>query len=476
MPFVVIPDTPSVRVTITDETLREVAYGMGTIETTVAPGLYRIEQRFAGAVAVRFVEVGHQAFTARLPLPRVPAPAPVRRTATTHDEHRAAAQRWSGEPTRGDGAPSLMVLLRNLRRGWRLDPYALQITGAGGEAVDGGESGWRVDEEQGWSAWSGDLPPGGYRLRLRRPSGEGLPLAQALWVSRGWTTLVFVSNGPRGAQPQHASVEMAPHGTGWSPADEELSLAREAALSGLRQGIDLISDQLLPMLDSRRADPVLGIVGAHAMLLDHRPDLERVAEVVRRLAPQVPDHPDLAALRTLLGGPPAHVASPPMLAASCRLLIAADADDPGVIEDGLRGGGRRRVPGRARRVDDVAGAGAPARAAHRPRRPRGAPRGRAGRAPAGRRRGQPRAGLRPGDREPGGPGRRGRAARGAPGRAVPPHGPSAQAGGAGHRGAARRLRARRARGSPGGRGAEPRGGWLSPFARCWPSSVGAAVR
>ncbi|MFD9908911.1 hypothetical protein [Streptomyces sp. NPDC059063] len=335
VPFVVIPDTPSVLISVTDEALREVAHGMGTIETTVPPGIYRIEQRFAGAVAGQLVEVGTEAFTERLPLPRVPAPAPVERTATARDEHRAAALRWSREPTHRRGTPSLMVLLRNLRRGWDLDPYALQITAESGEAVDGGETGWRVDAQQGWSAWSGQLPPGGYRLRLREPTGEGLPLAQAVWVSEGWSTLVFVSNGPHGPQPQYASVEMAPLGTGWAPVDEELGLAREAALSGLRQGIDLMSDkQLFPMLDSGRVDPFLGVVGAHAMLLDRNPDLRRLDEVVRRLAPHVPGHPDVAALRTLLDGEPARVTSAPMLAASCRLLIEADAVDPGVIEDG----------------------------------------------------------------------------------------------------------------------------------------------
>ncbi|GHC67467.1 hypothetical protein [Streptomyces flavofungini] len=345
VPFVVIPDTPSVLVSVTDEAMKEVAHGMGTIETTVTPGIYRIEQRFAGAVASQLVEVGTAAFTARLPLPRIPAPAPVERTATTQAAHREATLRWSRESTHRRGRPSLMVLLRNLRRGWRFDPYALQITAGGGAAVDGGEPGWRADPQQGWAAWSGRLAPGGYRLRLREPTGEGLPLAQALWVSEGWTTLVFVGNGPYGPQPQDATVEMAPLGTGWRPADEALNLAREAALSGLRQGIDLTSDrQLFPMLDSGRPDsgrldsgrldPFLGIVGAHAMLLDRAPDLRRLDEVVQSLAPHIPGHPDLAALRTLLDGTPPQVTSPPMLAASCQLLIRADGADPGVIKDG----------------------------------------------------------------------------------------------------------------------------------------------
>ncbi|MFD0416995.1 hypothetical protein [Streptomyces sp. NPDC127108] len=335
VPFVVIPDTPSVLVTVTDEAMTEVTHGMGTIETTVAPGIYRIEQRFAGAVASQLVEVGTTAFTARLPLPRIPAPAPVERTVTTQAAHREATLRWSTESTHRRGRPSLMVLLRNLRPGWRFDPCALQITDGTGAAVDGGETGWRADPQQGWAAWSGRLTPGGYRLRLREPSGEGLPLAQALWVSEGWTTLVFVGNGPYGPQPQHATVEMAPLGTGWRPADEALNLAREAALSGLRQGIDLTSDrQLFPMLDSGRLDPFLGIVGAHAMLLDRAPDLRRLDEVVRRLAPHVPGHPDLAALSTLFDGAAPQVSSPPMLAASCQLLIRADGADPGVIKDG----------------------------------------------------------------------------------------------------------------------------------------------
>ncbi|MVO85689.1 hypothetical protein GPA10_13215 [Streptomyces sp. p1417] len=335
VPFVVIPDTPSVLITVTDETLHEVAHGMGTIETTVAPGIYRIEQRFAGAVSSRFVEVGEDARTERLALPRIAAPEPVERTVTAQAAHREAALRWSRKSTHRRGEPSLMVLLRTLRRGWRLDPYALEVTAADGGAVDGGEDGWQVDPQQGWAAWSGRVQPGGYRLRRRGPAGDGLPLAQALWVSRGWSTLVFVSSGPHGPQPQHATVEMTPLGTGWSPADETLSLAREAAFSGLRQGLDLTSDQqLFPMLDSERIDPFLGIVGAHAMLLDHRPDLRRVDELVRRLAPHVPGHPDVAALRTLLEGPSAQVASPPMLAASCRLLIRADGTDPGVIKDG----------------------------------------------------------------------------------------------------------------------------------------------
>ncbi|MEU6679926.1 hypothetical protein [Streptomyces sp. NPDC046925] len=335
VPFVVIPDTPSVLVTVTDSAFREVAHAMGTIDTVLPAGIYRIEQRFGGAVESRFVEVGPEPFTERLPLPGMPTPTPVEGTPTTRGDHRAAAVRWSTRTTYGEGAPTLMVLIRNLRRGWQLDPYALEIAGPDGRPVDGGAGGWEPSGGEEWSAWSCELPPGGYRLRTRRMPADGLPLAQALHVLEGWTTLVFVSNGPQGPQPQFASVQMVRHGTGWTPADRAFDLSLEAALSGLRQGIDLVPTRhLLELVRSGNDNPFLGIVGAHALLLHPDPDLREIRGVLQNLVHLADGHPDIAALCTLIGEPVRPVVSPPMLAASCRLLVRADTADPGVLRDG----------------------------------------------------------------------------------------------------------------------------------------------
>ncbi|MFH8486748.1 hypothetical protein [Streptomyces longisporoflavus] len=335
VPFVVIPDTPSVLVTVTDSAFREVAHAMGTIDTVLPAGIYRIEQRFGGEVESRFVEVGPEPFTERLRLPGLPTPTPVEGTPTTRADHRAAAARWSTRTTYGDGSPTLMVLIRNLRSGWQLDPYALEIAGPDGRPVDGGARGWEPSGGEEWSAWSGELPPGGYRLRTRRMPADGLPLAQALHVLEGWTTLVFVSNGPQGPQPQFASVHMVRRGTGWTPADRAFDLALEAALSGLRQGIDLVPTRhLLELVRSGNDNPFLGIVGAHALLLHPAPDLGQVHGVLRNLVHLAPVQPDIAALCTLIGEPVEPVTSPPMLAASCRLLVGADTADPGILEDG----------------------------------------------------------------------------------------------------------------------------------------------
>lgn len=335
VPFVVEPDTPSVLVTVTDSAFREVAHAMGTVDTTLPPGIYRIEQRFGGEVESQFVEVGAEPFRKQLTLPRMPTATPVEGTPTTREDHRAAAMRWSTRSTHGQGLPTLMVLIRNLRSGWQLDPFALEIADGAGTPVDGGAGGWEPAGGQEWSAWSCELPPGGYRLRLRRKPADGFPLAQALHVLDEWTTLVFVSNGPQGPQPQFASVQLVRQGVGWQPADRTLDLAMEAALSGLRQGIDLVStQQLLGLLDTMSVNPFLGIVGAHALLLHPTPDLERIGSILTHVVHHAPAHPDVAALCTLLDEPVQPVASPPMLAASCRLLVRADSVAPGILTCG----------------------------------------------------------------------------------------------------------------------------------------------
>jgi hypothetical protein len=93
---------------------------------------------------------------------------------------------------------------------------------------------------------------------------------------------------------------------------------------------------------------MLGIVGAHSLLLRSRVQLSLFDEVLHTLRQLVPDHPDLAALgwmRTeVLGsqgeatipsdrsGPP--VTWPPMLMRSYAALVRRDAANPGAIAVG----------------------------------------------------------------------------------------------------------------------------------------------
>jgi hypothetical protein len=122
----------------------------------------------------------------------------------------------------------------------------------------------------------------------------------------------------------------------------QVGLASELALIGLRQGRPMVSRNFLRLLRNNKCqNPMLGIIGAHAMLLESQPQWSLFDTVLRNLKKLVPDHPDVTALHVLgkqrrnndsrsLVNP---VSWPPLLYMSYRALIARDADEPGLIED-----------------------------------------------------------------------------------------------------------------------------------------------
>jgi hypothetical protein len=136
--------------------------------------------------------------------------------------------------------------------------------------------------------------------------------------------------------------------TDWDPDDPEtkqVALALEAVLEGLRHGVRVASRELERLLLSERAEnPMLGIVGAHSLLLSRRPDWSLFDRVVDHLRAAVPGHPDVTALaaigedrrRARVPNAPDEapgarwepVAWPPMLVASYRGLVRCDARWP----------------------------------------------------------------------------------------------------------------------------------------------------
>jgi len=102
----------------------------------------------------------------------------------------------------------------------------------------------------------------------------------------------------------------------------------------------LPADQLLVLLNGKFSDPILGIVGAHGILFQAKPDKNLLEEVLKNLEKLVPDHPDLNALRHMAAqhgietsAPVRPATWPPMFFLSYRGLLVCDAkfDDIAVI-------------------------------------------------------------------------------------------------------------------------------------------------
>jgi hypothetical protein len=349
----------SLELAVTDSSFREVARGVGSLEVSLPAGIYELRFQAGPQLEKRLVSLEPgQEYADDAVYVAFPSPAPVEGTSTSHEYQQAAAANASQTPTAaGLGNAGLVLMVRNLRE---LDhPFdrstvdALELRTSRLDALSDFASGWQLDSAMGWATWSARLPPGGYALRVRRPAASGgeelVAFDQALWLSAGWQTLVFVPNSAHGPVPEWASVHMVELGLDWSPYEREVGLALELALWGLREGRGIVPPDLLQLLlGSKFRNPMLGIIGTHSLLLRPDPDLELCDTVLENLEGLVPNHPDVAALRWLAAetrsparvpdraqAPPrTTIAWPPLLVASYAALIRRDAADAGTIEDG----------------------------------------------------------------------------------------------------------------------------------------------
>jgi hypothetical protein len=201
--------------------------------------------------------------------------------------------------------------------------------------------------------------------RRLRCGGGARPVDQSLWVSDGWLTMVFIGYRSQSGQleRQSASIHMARLGLGFQPGPDiwairnnhaskwELKEARinqalDLALGGLRTGSQVVPDDLLDLLlGGKFQNPMLGVVGAHALLQRRKRDWKLFDVVVQNLEKLIPGHPDVAALRLcgkLLRGKESRtkvepLAWPPMVYAGYKGLIECDWKEQGnlVVDESM---------------------------------------------------------------------------------------------------------------------------------------------
>ena len=158
-------------------------------------------------------------------------------------------------------------------------------------------SDWVPDRYGKAVAKAARLRPGPDVLRTTR-SVQGITeqIDQTIWLANGWQTMVFVPNTTSGPDPRGLSVHMTRLSQPWYPNDEEAG-AVEAALAGLRDGVYSIDNRTtFRLLYSKFHNPMIGIIGLHALVLSPHPDDTLVQKVIRNLLSLVGDHPDVMAV------------------------------------------------------------------------------------------------------------------------------------------------------------------------------------
>ncbi len=364
------PDVPAC-IELLDAHRKVVASGIGELREQVPQGLYRLRVSTGAQADEQLISVDRGGYE-DLNLPtKVVSAAPALGTHASHEFHADAAERLSRSPRRAFGKGArLVVFARNMAvegsadyqrrlkasipfhelsllrlhtgRNTRTEPLASLAELAEGE------------RNRGWVGACVDARPGSYVLRWSRSRSRSSAvwqnpqrvIDQAVHLTEGWTTLVFLANRPEtGLMRANASVHMSRMEVGWrayGPEVERRNLAGELVLSGLRRGRSFVGERTIDiLLRGKFHDPMLGILGAHAMLL--QPELkDRLLDVVmenlRRLVRG--DHPDYQALcamareRGHARWQPGPVEAPPMLVRSYRELVANDPRHPGLLIPG----------------------------------------------------------------------------------------------------------------------------------------------
>ncbi len=194
-----------------------------------------------------------------------------------------------------------------------------------------------------WKACNVVLDPGTYLLTLEKPNGD--LIQQTIMTCRGWQTQVFLllkgygkGRNKRRADLSNASIYMAELGKGFNPFrnTEENATARltELARRGLVNNRRVLTEPTLrEVLNSKFANPMLGIMGGHLLLLEEKVNHDLLKLVVGNLRGLLGrSHPDVEALAIQAGiGSDYRFDAPPMLLPSWSVLLRSSATDPQLI-------------------------------------------------------------------------------------------------------------------------------------------------
>jgi len=321
------------QILVLDSRSRLLKRGMGpTHDFTLDPGIYRVKV-LTGAETHETVVVLREQQTVKFDPARFVSPMPLAGTSSSHEYHMEAANEQSRKThvKVGTGS-SLFFFVRHWTPSGRGGtPLHLDESPAAGLslfAVDAqgerklceltaGED--KLDLPDPCAACTVEVDPGVYELRLELPSGE--TLHQTFVASPGWQTQAFLflrpyrslgeTSAPSAwrADLTRTSVHLT-RGSGFAPDEPMLRIAELArvSLATRRSSASsetdrrLVPDDLRALLLGKFQDPMLGIYGAHLLLLESAVDLSHLAVAVTALRTMLgEEHPDVEALALRAG-------------------------------------------------------------------------------------------------------------------------------------------------------------------------------
>lgn len=366
---------PLAEVFLVDHAFALVERSVGELDRDVTPGVYKVKVRLGDATAERLVVLEVDQVVDLSSELVIASPAPILGTSQYSGPYAEAARAASRlvRLTVGHGAQILLMA-----RSWSMpgssapQPPAARSAPARPDVPPGRPSLRRSDgtliaelgavstavvsvQGPAYVATIG-VDPGAYLLRWY-DAAAGVEAEQAVYAVAGWQTQVFLlqeadegepdrsepdrSESDESRRPSYGvSVLLARHGFDpGSATAHAVEVARSALAKERKVASDVISESLFLKFDS----PMLGLYGAHLMLIAQEaedPPIgfnqhvfdEAVANLTRLLGA---GHPDVVALSTRTSGRDlealAPVTTPPLLWRSWLLLLDASHDRPALV-------------------------------------------------------------------------------------------------------------------------------------------------
>ncbi|MBC7911580.1 MAG: hypothetical protein H7Y30_13820, partial [Pyrinomonadaceae bacterium] len=308
----------SAEVFIIDGRFNLVARGRGLRNTfNLTPGIYTVKVRAGFESREQHAVLLNKTEEVDFERIHFPSPAPLVDTGKTHEYHIAAAVSESRRVRVQNGSgSSIFVFVRDWTSQERSEAGSepnrqpqrgLKLTDARGKViVDLDKKSYLNKNNDPWAACNVQVNPGIYRLALELASGD--LIEQTVVASRQWQTQVFLLQRDYGADSSDrradllgASILLSKNG--FNPNDPRNRLI-EAARLGLVNTRQVLPEQVVnSMLTEKFDNPMLGIFGAHLLLLGKsiKPNLlHKVVVNLRKLLGEN-QHPDVEALALRLG-------------------------------------------------------------------------------------------------------------------------------------------------------------------------------
>ncbi|MFN2195140.1 MAG: hypothetical protein ACK2UW_03355 [Anaerolineales bacterium] len=357
------PDEGS-EIWVFDEQFNTLDYGLGRISKPMLPGLYKVRVASGTARTEQIVAIENEQRVLDIPFLDFASPAPIPMTAYTHEYHEDAVETESRRVHLIDGQGSaIFVFARRwseasegqIRTPSRLHPAA----GLSLHRLDGSlladlslqSASYFSTIRDPWAACTILVDPGAYLLRLTLPDER--IIEQVLIAAPDWMTQVFCLQRQTGPGPDDFRTDLSNatilyrkldaivantviwfppmDNETWTKSLRQAELARQGLLSGRNVLPNYVITELLW---AKWQNPMLGIFGAHLMLLDPQPEWHFFRRVIENLRRILGSHPDVEAL-ALQSAETADLAYtfdlPPMLSRSWSMIWPATFERPGLI-------------------------------------------------------------------------------------------------------------------------------------------------